>query len=146
MTREATTMRRLCIAMKSSPRSLQLEKIRMQQWRPRAAKINKAKKNSHSSPLPLLFEPEYMEAQRGDFPQSPGLLFTALQGSTLKTKFVCFSYCSETRSQWAVPQQGNDQYICFKLSEFPKCDPLFQLNYCLPFIYGDNRLSFVAQW
>ena len=37
--REATEMRRLCAATKSSPRSLQPEKARAQQQRPNAAKI-----------------------------------------------------------------------------------------------------------
>ena len=39
--REATTMRSPCTAMKSSPRSLQLEKACVQQQRPNTAKIDK---------------------------------------------------------------------------------------------------------
>ena len=42
-TREATATRSPRTAMKSSPRSLQLEKAGMQQWRPNAAKKKKKK-------------------------------------------------------------------------------------------------------
>ena len=43
-------MRSLCTSTKSSTRSLQLEKARMQQRRPNTAKINKLKKKN----LPLV--------------------------------------------------------------------------------------------
>ena len=65
-TREATTMRSLCTAMKRSPYSPQLEKARTQQQRPRAAKnksVNLKKKGKEKRKAAQLRAAEVEKAE-----------------------------------------------------------------------------------